>query len=1168
MILRRSLYAVTGALLLTLLLLVSQSDNEVEAQTSTFTTAGNHSYTVPLNVYRITITVDGASGGGGGGGGSATDAGGDSDRNSSGGTGGTAGSPGATGGSNGTSRSDSKAGAGGGGGGGGGDSSVSGAGTVITAQGGNGGSGGKGGSADFASGGKGGSGGSGGNSSGSGGSGGSGGVSYWGSQHNGTAGSSGNAGQRVSATRSVIPGTSLSIRVGSGGGGGGGGDGNGRDGADGSAGSAGRVSISDATRGPSAPQSVTATAREGSSTIIDVTWTAPSSSGDADISYYEIQHRLSLGSSWTTISRISGTSRAITGLTAGTAYVVRVRAVNLYRNGSWSSTVSATTNAASAIVPSVPQSVSATARAGSGTIIDVAWAAPSSDGGSAVTHYDIQYQVAGAQAWTPINGITSTSYAVMGLEPDTSYNVQVRAANANGDGPWSSTVSASTPRNVPAVPQSVTATPRAGSGTIIDVSWAAPSSDGGSAVTHYDIRHRVTGTPTWTPINGVTGTSRAVTGLQPNTSYDVQVRAANANGDGAWSSTAIARLSDSTDTTTSGATVSATVAVYSGWRCIRSATARPLYVSNSRLDVHGFCAQTDSNGMNIELHLATSMTYQDLRRFNDVTGAWWVIESGQSDTIANRIYNDRAVEDEELDSLGALAFTEQPTAPQASNRLGFATAVVSATDDDCAENAGRVGFGCNQTNLAALAAGDTGILTFGLLAKHNINFADTPSVPESLSVVRSVDFTAATITWDLFDAATEYELQRLTAVQVDVADVTRIEYGDPVTFTIAGSQVGIRQYSDSGLEAHRTYQYRLRARGADASSWSPWSEYVFSGARPEVDLQAPDNLRLSRDTQSVIASWTAPSGSFDGYTLQRQELLITEGSSFFGNIETLGGDDWLPGDTTMYTDNSILPAQVYEYRIAAVLDDQVGEYSEWFRVGPPITSLGDAPANFRPLVDGARTLDARREFWMGWDAVAGANNYEVQVVTEDLRTGGHSMKEYIVSDTVYFQTSYGTVFLRVRGRKVDANACSAAADNLCLTGWSQWYRARFTPAVSGPDLVTSDDTADSGIAELRAATNEAIEATFGAAGSDVDAAPVIQFLVVTTAFVLGGLSVALTWRRGMAPLGAGMGCAICVLVLFVGYRLWGIPIGWPLAVQVVIAVAGVVALIRQFGLFR
>ena len=58
--------------------------------------------------------------------------------------------------------------------------------------------------------------------------------------------------------------------------------------------------------------------------------------------------------------------------------------------------------------------------------------------GPAITGYDVQYRLAGASSWTshPHAG-AGTSTTITGLENGATYEVQVRAKNADGTGPWS-----------------------------------------------------------------------------------------------------------------------------------------------------------------------------------------------------------------------------------------------------------------------------------------------------------------------------------------------------------------------------------------------------------------------------------------------------------------------------------------------------------------------------------------------------------------------------------------------------------------------------------------------------------------------------------------------------------------------------------------------------------
>ena len=149
----------------------------------------------------------------------------------------------------------------------------------------------------------------------------------------------------------------------------------------------------------------------------------------------------------------------------------------------------------------------------------------------------------------------------------------------------------------------------------------------------------------------------------------------------------------------------------------------------------------------------------------------------------------------------------------------------------------------------------------------------------------------------------------------------------------------------------------------------------------------------------------------------------------------------------------------------------------------------------------------------------------------------------------------------------DAALCAPAVH--CYSDWTAWGTNQFVPlpaSIESPDPV--DDTADDQIAELRTATKEVLDETLDPVGVDVDSGQVMQFIVLLVALVVASASVIMSFRRGLAPLGIGMGCAIFVLILFTGSRLLGTPLAWAVAAQVLIAVTGLFALIRQLGVLR
>ena len=187
--------------------------------------------------------------------------------------------------------------------------------------------------------------------------------------------------------------------------------------------------------------------------------------------------------------------------------------------------------ATSASVPGAPTGVSATAGNASAT---VSFSAPASDGGSAITGYT----VTAADATTPGNGGQSKAgsaspVTVTGLTNGDAYTFTVTATNGVGTGPASApsnSVTPSAPASVPGAPTGVSATAGNASAT---VSFSAPASDGGSAITGYT----VTAADATTPGNG--GQSKAgsaspvtVTGLTNGDAYTFTVTATNGVGTG------------------------------------------------------------------------------------------------------------------------------------------------------------------------------------------------------------------------------------------------------------------------------------------------------------------------------------------------------------------------------------------------------------------------------------------------------------------------------------------------------------------------------------------------------------------------------------------------------------------------------------------------------------
>ena len=139
--------------------------------------------------------------------------------------------------------------------------------------------------------------------------------------------------------------------------------------------------------------------------------------------------------------------------------------------------------------------------------MNLAWNAPSSDGGSAITGYRVyRGTTSGGETLLTTLG-TATSYLDTSVLNGTTYYYQVSAINAVGEGPRSTERSATplAPATAPGAPTLNSAT--AGNGSV-SLAWSAPASNGGSAITGYKL-YRGTSSGGETLLRARSATSRA-----------------------------------------------------------------------------------------------------------------------------------------------------------------------------------------------------------------------------------------------------------------------------------------------------------------------------------------------------------------------------------------------------------------------------------------------------------------------------------------------------------------------------------------------------------------------------------------------------------------------------------------------------------------------------------
>ena len=234
----------------------------------------------------------------------------------------------------------------------------------------------------------------------------------------------------------------------------------------------------------------------------------------------------------------SDSAAVVGGLCLNVAYVAKVRATNAAGTGSYG-LPSNPFGPLPAQVPGAPLITSVTSR---DQALIVSWSAPLSDGGEALSGYQVT-ATAGGQTVPVSVGPTATSATVPGLTDGTSYQISVVAQNPVGSSAAATSSGIPQAAYPPAAPNQFTAAPD-GSGNV-DLSWQPPVDDGGASISSYQVTYEemvLGSSQKWVPAPGATpvtvtasasATSYTVSGLSPaNAFWSFSIAAVNSAGIG------------------------------------------------------------------------------------------------------------------------------------------------------------------------------------------------------------------------------------------------------------------------------------------------------------------------------------------------------------------------------------------------------------------------------------------------------------------------------------------------------------------------------------------------------------------------------------------------------------------------------------------------------------
>ena len=301
------------------------------------------------------------------------------------------------------------------------------------------------------------------------------------------------------------------------------------------------IMVDDVREPPPPPAAPKVAGIPGSTDKVRVTWAEPANTGPA-ITGYDVHYR-EVGNGPTRWDHFGADrSTIITDLKAGTRYEVQVRARSDEGTGEWSRWGSGSPN------PDVANR-NPTFSGGSRSLSVAENTPPNTDVGAPLAATDrdgdtLTYTLEGADAdsfdvlSTSDGGQIRTS-AALNHEEKASYSVTVRVRDGRGGTDAANiTIRVTDVDNeAPDTPFAPTVT--AVSSSSLQVTWDAPANTG-PPITDYDYRHREPG-GSWTEVTNTTITATALTieGLAASTSYDVEVRAKNAEGSSDWSNPGI-----------------------------------------------------------------------------------------------------------------------------------------------------------------------------------------------------------------------------------------------------------------------------------------------------------------------------------------------------------------------------------------------------------------------------------------------------------------------------------------------------------------------------------------------------------------------------------------------------------------------------------------------------
>jgi titin len=669
-----------------------------------------------------------------------------------------------------------------------------------------------------------------------------------------------------------------------------------------------------ATTVPASPVGLAATSPKA--TEIDLTWNAA-----VHATGYYVE-RSTDNKTWkqvvTTSAKSTTTSAADATVTAGTSYYYRISTITAAGQGQPSAALQTISR------PAAVASVGITNT--SSTSLNLLWATV-----TGASNYQISMQTGGSGPFNPLASVTSPTFTVSGLNPDTEYGFQVTASNFAGAAAASGSSFATTLLDVV---KGVTATPGAPGSGQVNVAWTALTDAKSYLI------ERSTDDKTFTKLtsqNASTGVTFADKTIAVNTTYYYEVAAVNGFGQGAFGlSNPILTFPASPGAPT--ATKVTVSEVDLSWTAVTGASQYFVEGNNGITGWHGLgeASTTTFNATGLAANTAYQFRVSAIN--NTGPSAPSAVLTVTTAPAAVPGFAAKAVSASEIDLswpavTGATTYTIQRSTDNSTWTTLAPKPALSKTSvsySDTTVSAGtKYYYEISVTNASGKSA-------FG----SSVSALTLPGVPAGLAG-NPTGSGQVTLTWTAVTSATSYLVERST---------------DGKAWTGVGS-VASTTFIDAGLPKGATFKYRVTAFNPTGAGAASALVSVTTALAPVTDLTL-----TSTSPTDVTLTWTAISGAAK-YKIERS----TNNSTWTTLSLTT------TGTTKTVDDKTVLAGTTYYYRITALATAASGNSPvSGVKV---ITTLLAAPA--APTL----TVVTGPAVNVSWGAIAGATGYILQSST-------------------------------------------------------------------------------------------------------------------------------------------------------------------------------------------